>query len=73
MNISERENHIAILDTPTKKKKFLGIMFACCNVYARIYIDNSGKSYKGRCPRCLRSLSIKIEKNGVNDRFFIAF
>lgn len=56
-----------------KERKFLGIAFACCNVYARIYVNHSGKFYEGRCPSCLRRLSIRIGKNGVNDRFFVAY
>ncbi len=58
--------------TKPKKKKFLGIVFACCNVYTRIYVNASGKHYEGRCPSCLRHLSIRIGKGGVKDRFFIA-
>jgi len=54
-----------------KRKKFLGIFFACCNVYGRIY-NHSGKQYEGKCPRCLRNLTIKIGSGGVGDRFFIA-
>lgn len=54
-----------------KKKKFLGIYFACCNVYGRIY-NHSGKQYEGKCPRCLRNLTIKIGSGGVGDRFFVA-
>ena len=54
-----------------KRKKFLGIFFACCNVYGRIY-NHSEKQYEGRCPRCLRTLTIKIGRGGVGDRFFIA-
>lgn len=56
-----------------KKRKFLGIFFACCSVYARIYTNDSGKFYEGRCPTCLRSLSIRIGRNGVKDRFFVSY
>ncbi|ODS30137.1 MAG: hypothetical protein SCARUB_04756 [Candidatus Scalindua rubra] len=54
-----------------KKRKFLGIYFVCCNVYAQIY-NNSGKYYEGRCPCCLRRLTVRIGKNGVKNRFFTA-
>ena len=54
-----------------KRKKFLGIFFACCNVYGRIY-NHSGKQYEGECPRCLRGLTIKVGSGGVNDRVFVA-
>jgi hypothetical protein len=55
----------------SQKKKFLGIFFSCCNVYGRIY-NHSEKQYEGRCPICLRNLTIKISSGGVGDRFFIA-
>lgn len=54
-----------------QKKKFLGVYFACCNVYGRIY-NHSGMHYEGRCPKCLRTLTIRIGKDGVGDRFFVA-
>ncbi|MEK6765143.1 MAG: hypothetical protein AABY49_02800 [Planctomycetota bacterium] len=54
-----------------KRKKFLGIYFACCNVYGRIY-NHSGTHYDGKCPICLRRLEIRIGSNGVSDRFFVA-
>lgn len=54
-----------------KRKKFLGIYFACCNTYGRIY-NNSSTHYEGKCPKCLRSLRVKIGEGGVNRRFFVA-
>lgn len=56
------------------KKNFIGILFKCCEIYARIYINNLGDAYEGRCPGCLRYLTVRIDKeNGVNDRFFVAY
>jgi hypothetical protein len=54
-----------------KKRKYLGIHFACCNVYGRIY-NYSGKQYEGKCPRCLCSLTIRVGSGGVSNRFFVA-
>ena len=69
MDILDNESPVAV--NSRNKKNFLGIYFACCNVYGRIY-NHSGKEYEGRCPRCLRGLTIKIGSGGVSDRFFVA-
>ncbi|MBN2526715.1 MAG: hypothetical protein JXR76_09995 [Deltaproteobacteria bacterium] len=51
-------------------KKFLGIMFECCNVYARIYKNKAGTAYVGHCPRCGRGIRIRVGKGGTSNRFF---
>ncbi|GAX60063.1 pyruvate-formate lyase-activating enzyme [Candidatus Scalindua japonica] len=68
MDILDNELQVGV---GQRKKSFLGIFFACCNVYGRIY-NHSGKQYEGKCPRCLRGLTIKVGSGGVNDRFFVA-
>jgi len=59
-------------DKKYESKKFLGIMFNCCNVYARIYKNKEGTAYVGRCPRCMRSVKVKVGEGGTNTRFFNA-
>ena len=54
-------------------KRFIGGKFECCQVYTRVYINNKGTEYEGRCPGCLRKIDVKIRKDGVNCRFFSAF
>jgi hypothetical protein len=54
-------------------KKFLGIMFECCNVYGRLYKNKEGTYYEGRCPRCMRLIKIRVGEGGVNQRFFKAY
>lgn len=53
-------------------KPFLGIMFECCNMYARIYRNKEGTHYEGRCPKCGRPLKVKIGDGGTGQRFFRA-
>lgn len=62
-------------DEQEEKKKssnFLGIMFECCNVYARIYKNKDGTAYVGRCPKCMRTVKVPIGEGGTNTRFFRA-
>ena len=55
----------------TPKRKFLGIWFECCHVYGRLYKNKQGTHYYGRCPKCLRSVKVRIGgSEGTNRRFF---
>ncbi len=55
------------------KNKFLGILFECCNVYGRIYKNKEGTFYQGRCPKCMRTIKIKVGEGGTTSRFFKAY
>ena len=54
----------------TSMRPFLGIHFACCQVYSRIYINAAGAAFEGRCPRCARPVTVRIGPDGTDDRFF---
>jgi hypothetical protein len=52
-------------------RKFLGVMFECCNAYARVYLNRDGSAYAGRCPRCTKSVRFKVSAEGTgSDRRF---
>jgi hypothetical protein len=55
-----------------EKRKFLGVHFQCCNVYARVYINRQQTAYEGRCPRCGKRVDVKIGPGGTDNRFFTA-
>lgn len=52
--------------------RYLGILFSCCQVYARIAPDRQGRAYRGHCPRCGRPITIGIGPGGTSQRFFTA-
>lgn len=53
-----------------EKRAFLGIWFECCHTYGRIYKNKQGTAYTGRCPKCMRPVTVRIGGEGTNRRFF---
>ncbi len=52
------------------KRPFVGIIFDCCRVYQRIYLNKDRTAFVGFCPKCARKIELKISSDGVDDRFF---
>jgi hypothetical protein len=52
--------------------KFLGVHFACCDAYARIYPNRERTAYVGHCPRCAKRVEFPIGPGGTDARFFVA-
>lgn len=52
--------------------RFLGVHFACCDAYARVYINHAGTSYVGHCPRCAKRVQFRVGEGGTDARFFVA-
>ncbi len=57
---------------PSRARPYLGVMFDCCRVYQRVYRDRDGSTYRGRCPRCLRTITFVVGPDGTQSRVFRA-
>jgi hypothetical protein len=53
-------------------RPWLAVQWKCCSVYSRIYRNKAGSLYEGRCPKCCRSVSVRVGPGGTSNRFFEA-
>lgn len=53
-------------------RRHLGVHFACCDVYHRVYVNHDQTAYCGHCPRCARSIRFEIGPGGTDARIFQA-
>ncbi|RIK72952.1 MAG: hypothetical protein DCC67_18495 [Planctomycetota bacterium] len=61
-----------VAESHRESSRFLGVHFACCDVYSRVYVNRTGTAYIGHCPRCAARVEFAIGPGGVNARFFVA-
>jgi len=54
------------------RRPFLSVWFQCCHAYARLYRDDAGTKYEGRCPRCGARAQALIGPGGTSQRVFRA-
>jgi hypothetical protein len=69
---SEPEGQPSHAARPAAERAFLGIHFACCGVYARVYINRDRTAYLGHCPRCSRRVQLRVGPGGSDSLFFTA-
>jgi hypothetical protein len=60
-------------ESKAQRRRYVGIHFACCDQYARVYVNREETAYVGHCPRCTRRVTIKIGPGGTSERFFTAY
>jgi hypothetical protein len=48
------------------------MLFRCCNIYSRIYINHDRTAFHGHCPGCCRPVRLVITPGGSDCRFFLA-
>jgi hypothetical protein len=58
--------------TAAGSRRFVGIHFVCCDVYARVYVNRDETAYEGSCPKCAKRVCLKIGPGGTDARFFTA-
>ena len=58
---------------PADVRRFVGIKFACCDLYSRIYVNRAGNAYEGYCPHCSKPVRIRIAPGGTDSRFFTVY
>lgn len=68
MKNSKTGSSSASANSPVKRD-FVGMLFRCCGVYARLYLRSDGQAYAGRCPKCANPVSIHASE-GKKCRFF---
>jgi hypothetical protein len=59
-------------DVRDEAAHFLGVHFACCEAYSRVYVNRAQTAYVGHCPRCAKRVEFGIGPGGTDARFFIA-
>lgn len=54
----------------SSSRRFVGVHFACCDVYSRIYVNQDKTAYVGNCPKCAKRVRLRIGPGGTDARFF---
>ncbi len=57
---------------PDGKRPFIGIVFKCCRIYSRIYLNKKGDAFVGWCPKCSAKMEVLVSPVGSSNKFFFA-
>jgi len=55
------------------RRRYVGVVFDCCRVYARVYVNRDETAYVGYCPKCSKRVQLRIGPDGTDARFFTAY
>ena len=53
-----------------KRRPFIGLLFRCCNVYSRAYLNAAKTAYTASCPSCYERVRIAVSPKGSKNQFF---
>jgi len=53
-------------------RPWLAVQWKCCGVYSRIYRNQAGTMYEGKCPKCGSPVKARVGPGGTGNRFFEA-
>ena len=56
--------------SPRTPRPHVGILFKCCNVYTRAYLNAAESEFVGLCPRCGAKSIITVGPDGSDSRFW---
>lgn len=48
----------------------IGVYFACSNRYVRVTRNAAGDGYLARCPKCAKTMSVRVGRGGSSQRMF---
>lgn len=67
-----RSSPESVITPGPRGRPWLAVHWRCCHVYNRIYRNEAGTAYEGRCPSCGKVVRATIGTGGTSNRFFEA-
>jgi hypothetical protein len=52
------------------QRPWIGVQFACCGIYARVYRRIDTHFYLVKCPHCGQKSTVRVAPGGVSSRLF---